>query len=228
MRKLFFVFVTLACCFFMPASGYATMVIFGQDGLEGLGSFEGSLSYSASSATAATLTVVLTNTSPAANGGYLDAFVFNNPGNYISGVSLLSGSASGFSVFGGPGYSNGIPGVPFGQFDIGATTGNAFLGGGAPSGGMLPGVTGTFYFSLTGSGLNGLNEQSFMDALSSGTGAGEGYQPFVVRFRGFEDGGSDKVPDDSHLVPEPATASLLGLGLIGLLRKTKKMRQERG
>jgi len=50
-------------------------------------------------------------------------------------------------------------------------------------------------------------------------GAGEGVQGFVVRFRGFPDSGSDKVPNgpgEPGPVPEPGTLSLLGLGLASL------------
>src|SRR5262245_53447594 len=63
----------------------------------GLGNFTGSLAYTDFSATSADLVVTLTNTSPAANGGFLTAFVFNNPGNLITGATLsTSATASNF------------------------------------------------------------------------------------------------------------------------------------
>lgn len=59
--------------------------IVGISGTGSLGSFTGSLSYSSSSAGAATLDVTLTNTSAF---GFLTGFALNNPGG-ISGASLV-------------------------------------------------------------------------------------------------------------------------------------------
>jgi hypothetical protein len=69
---------------------------------------------------------------------------------------------------------------------------------------------------LAGSNLNTLNDSSFVNALSDGSsGAGQGTQFFVARFRGLADGGSDKVP---AAIPEPTTYAMLlaGLGLLGV------------
>src|SRR3972149_3552108 len=117
------------------------------------GHYEGTCSYVPSGPTAAELTVVLTNTSPAANSGYLTAFVFNNPGNKITGVSLTASDLD-FSFLGGPDFDGGISGSPFGDFAIRASTSSAFLGGGTPSKGIGVGVTETFTFSLTGTMLD--------------------------------------------------------------------------
>ena len=81
----------------------------------------------------------------------------------------------------------------------------------------------TFVFHLAGSNLNTLNENSFVNALSDGSsGAGQGTQFFVARFRGLADGGSDKVP---AAIPEPSTYAMLlaGLGLLGI--GTRRMRR---
>jgi hypothetical protein len=193
----------------------------GQDGLSGLGSFQGSLEYLSGDAQHAILTVTLQNTSPAANGGFLTAFVFNNPGGKITAASL-AGPAH-FSLLGGPGFSNGVNGAPFGQFDLGASTGGGFEGGGAPSRGLGVGKTGTFTFALTGNGLDGLKAASFLATDSVPPGAGAGVMPFVARFRGFADGGSDKVPDPpagpprTTQTPEPAALATAGTGLLTLL-----------
>src|SRR5262245_37095546 len=56
--------------------------------IAGLGTFTGHIEYNAVDASHATLLVQLTNTSPAANGGYLTAFVLNNPLNLITGATL--------------------------------------------------------------------------------------------------------------------------------------------
>jgi hypothetical protein len=196
-----------------------------QPGLAGLGSFQGSLDYQASDGQSAVLTVVLKNTSPVDNGGYLTAFVLNNPGNSITTASL-TGPAH-FALLGAPGFGNGINGAPFGHFDFGAGTGGSFLGGGAPNKGLGVGMTGTFTFTLTGDGLDALTARSFLPAGSVPPGAGEGPMPFVARFRGFADGGSDKVPGDKVPepplrpaevdMPEPATLGMAGAGLLTLL-----------
>src|SRR5262245_57821019 len=52
--------------------------------------FMANLTYSAATDALATLTVSLQNTSPSSVGGTLTAFVLNNPGDKISGVSLTS------------------------------------------------------------------------------------------------------------------------------------------
>jgi hypothetical protein len=158
-----------------------------------LANFTGSLTYTDFSPIGASVTISLTNTTSAAQGGFLTGFVFNNPGNSITGVSL-SGTNANFKLIGGTSFQNTINGAPFGTFDIGAALGANFLGGGSPNGGIPVGGSATFTFSLTGTGLNALSASSFGNEFSSNPGGG-GAQFFVARFKGLV-GGSDKVPAD--------------------------------
>ncbi|MFO0804746.1 MAG: hypothetical protein U0791_16685 [Gemmataceae bacterium] len=191
-------------------------------GLNGLGSFNGTFTYVPTDATKGTLNLTLNNTSPLANGGYLTAFVFNNPGQRITGASLWSSDVH-FQLLGGPAFNNAVNGAPYGRFDLGASTGGSFEGGGNPSKGIAAGGSEDFVFHFTGSGMDSLTTQDFFSTFSVPPGSGEGVQAFAARFRGFECGGSDKVPgmEQPVLTPEPATLpiSLAGLAVIvGLCR----------
>jgi hypothetical protein len=201
-------------CFITISSGAFALPITGTNGIEGIGSFLGNFSFTASTNTQAQIVVSLTNTSPVDNGGYLTAFAFNNPGNLITGVSGFTTSLSTFDLIGDPTFNNTIKASPYPFFDLGgSSTNDSWLGGGSPPGGIAVGQTGIFTFSLTGSELLGLNDLSFFNT---------GDPWFAARFRGFIDGGSDKVP--ANPVPEPASILLFGTGLVvlGFARRFKK------
>jgi len=202
----------------------------------GLGDFTGTLTYTDTNASSATLTIQLTNTSPLANGGYITGFVFNNPSDAITGINFSSTNPN-FDLLSGPFNVNGTSGVPFGQFDIGTSTGGSFEGPGNPTGGIAVGNSATFTFDLTGTGLDALDAMSFVDTLSTGTGSGGGdYQFMVVRFTGFNNGGSDKVPANGTpggpapgptpgpTVPGPASWLLgcVGFGLVYLPTRLRR------
>lgn len=221
-----FACATLALAGVSPAR--AGLIITGDtaNSESGLGDFSGSITYSAADASNATLVVILTNTSPLANGGFLTAFVLNNPGDLITGIGLTSTSATFDTLL----FSNdNVNGSPFGQFDFGATTQGSFNGGGPPSNGLGVGASATFTFALTGSSLDTLDESSFQNTLSVPPGAGQGVQFFAARFRGFEDGGSDKVPAMVTAIPEPASIVMLAVagvpaGLVVLRRRRRAAR----
>ena len=216
----------------------ADMIYFGESTLPGL--FTGSLSVTNQTTTSAVITAQLTNTSPPSNGGYITGFAFNDPnvnskGN-VNGVTSFAPSYSpaagqAFTLIGGPSYSNTVSTSPYGYFDIGAAVGGNWLGGGMPSDGLAVGQTGTFTFLVTGTGLNNLTAANMLAAMSSNGTAG-----FVVRFRGFADGTSDKdiagvvtppppPPPPPTAIPAPPGLVLAGMGfgclLLGRLRSRR-------
>jgi len=182
-----------------------------------LGSFSGTFEYTATDDTTGTVDIVLNNDSLTA--GFLTAFLFNIPTGADVASALFSSDNVNFGLLGtADSFDDGESGSPFGTFDIGASTGGGFEGGGSPLLGIPQGGSATFQFVLTGTGLGALTANSFLTTLSVPPGAGEGTEDFVVRFRGFPDNGSDKVPNEPGTppIPEPGTMTLLGLGLVSL------------
>lgn len=205
-------------CFlvFSSQQGFAIPI----SGSGDIGSFEGSWEYDGTN----TLTVTLKNTSDPDNGGYITAFALNNPDDSITGVALLSSTDDDFGVIGGDDFDNDVNCQPLGWFDIGAGIGKNWTGGGKPSDGIgiYDGVQ-TFTFELTGTGLLSLTTQDFLNALSMDKQGNELYF-FSVRFRGFDDGKSDKVAASVVPVPESATIILLGTGIVGLGLYRRRLR----
>ena len=153
-----------------------------------------------------TFTITLTNTSPAANGGFLTAVAFNlTPGTTVNNFTTTNGN---FALFGPAptGWSGNV--APDGsRTHLISASGNDYNGGGNPSGGTPTG--GTVTFTLTLASLNGNTEASVFNSI-------------MIRMRGFQNGGSDKDPLVVTEVPEPASMLLLGTGLIGVASVFRK------
>jgi hypothetical protein len=176
---------------------------------EGLGSFTGSLNVSAVNANQATLTISLTNTSPALNGGYITAFVFNNPNDTTFTIAYGTSTLASFNTPLTDG-DNAVTANPFGTFDFGVSTGGDFEGGGSPTGGVSVGNSATWTFSISGTGAGSLTDSDFIDALSNPKNRNKPSLFMAVRFKGFEDRGSDKVGAvTTNVVPAPAGLILL-------------------
>lgn len=186
----------------------ASLIIYGDtaNSSEGIGDYTGNLDYIYAGGSQGWLTVSLTNTSDPLNGGFITGFAFNfDSVDNAASATLISGS----HPFTGITNANA---APYGVFDAGAALGGNWLGGGSPNAGIAVGDTGVFVFSILASDAMNLAAESFI--------AGPGYG-FIVRMRGFADGGSDKIPGTTDMpVPAPAAASLLAIaGLVGIRRR---------
>jgi hypothetical protein len=197
------------------------------------GAFTGSVSVTPTGATTATVVVTLTNTSPAANGGFITGFAFNDPSSTTGGnINAVTGFTQSYAPAGAPPANNltligtdgggnllndSISGSPFGNFDLGAAVGGSLLGDGAPQPGIEVNQTGTFTFFVTGTDMMNLSAASILGATTQGSNAA-----FMVRFRGFCDRRSDKLvivsktppPPPVGAVPAPPAAVLAGVGVV--------------
>lgn len=180
---------------------------------EGLGSFTGSLEYLADPFDDEGLLIVtLTNTGSVGNGGYITGFLFNFDSSDDDAEVELEDVTHPFTQT----FGNGLNGNPFGNpYDAGAALGGNFSGGGNPTPGIAVGDTGMFEFEIEA------DDADILTALSFMTGPFD--HNFVVRFRGFEDGGSDKVP--ANIVPLPAPVAMGALGLLGVMFGARRLRR---
>jgi MYXO-CTERM domain-containing protein len=178
---------------------------------EGLGAVTGSVEYTYLGSNTGQLAVSLTNTTDPAIGGYITAFMFRTPESMGTiSSSMLSSSH--------PALTNipaGASGVPFpGSWIGGAGTGGTWLAGGSPNGGVGVGQTGNWLFQITGAMASMLTNSMFVGGNSN-----TDPYAFIVRFRGMENDGSDKVPGEH--VPSPAALSLVALAACAATRRRR-------
>jgi len=186
--------------------------------------------------TTAQIIVKLKNESPIANGGFITGFAFNDPSSVSGGdIVKVTGYTQAYDPAGAPPpnhmsligvnpdgtlLDNSISGSPYGKFDLGAAVGGNLLGGGSPQPGIEVGQTGTFTFTVTGTNLQNLSAESILGTPSQG-----GTAAFIVRFRGFCDGSSDKIvigaktppSGGGYPIPAPPAVVLAGLGIASCL-----------
>ncbi len=205
------VFVT-AGVVVLGASSFAsadTLQIFADtaNSTEGIGNFTGWLTYDFIVGDLGVLTVDLTNTSDPGNGGWLTGFIFNIGSSDPDVAAPYTGGTHPFDD------APGQNGTPYGNpFLGGAALGGDWLGGGFPGDGVAVGDSGSFSFDVFASDAGSLRAASFLEGP---------YQfNFIVRFRGFIDGNSDKVP----AVPAPGALALLGFAALAQRRRRRSAR----
>ena len=164
------------------------------------------------------LTITLTNTSPASNGGFIVADAFNLP--YGVSASLVSTTDPDFDTF----LEGSVSTPPFGYrtdiISLGGDSSTAFTGAdGSPLAGIGVWQMATFKFYLSSVGVN---ETDVFDSE-------------LVRFKDFTDGGSDKTgvhvtgsDGPPAAVPEPATLLLVGPGMAGIVWLRHRRRRSSG
>ncbi len=186
----------------LASAGVANASIIPLAGNGAFGTYTGSVGYSALTATTGTLTLILTNTSPAPNGGFLTGVVVELPGTLAG--SLASSTDADFVGL------TAVSAAPFGSYDIGAATGGNWEGGGPPSRGIAIGDSVTLVWNIFGTGA-GAFDVTDLNLTASG-------QPSIaVRFRGFGNGESDKVP----ALPAPGALVLAGMATALISRRQR-------
>ena len=177
------------------------------EGVNSKGLFSAMVTYSYSSGSTASVSIVLNNTTLLANGGYITGLALNEAAG-TTGISFVSCSNANFLAM------SAVSAPPFGTFTAGGALGANWIGGGSPTGGIAAGSSATFNFSITGS-------SAVLAALTAefAFGPNADGNAMAVRFRGGAgDGWSDKVLGCG--TPAPGAVALLGV--VGLLSSRRR------
>ena len=169
------------------------------------GGFEGTLGYDAIGGGLARLVLTLTNTS--IHDGWLTALAFDDAegtGGWSLNVSESTSLGASWTDLAGP-----INTQPFGTRDHGAASNGDWQGGGDPHLGLAAGDSATWIFDGWGDAT-----VSALDFLTPNGG-----RNLVIRFRGFGNGASDKLPATPVVPGAGGLAALAGVGLAGRRRR---------
>lgn len=174
------------------------------------GGFTGTATYNDLGGGMAEFILSLTNTSQF--NGKLVALAFDSAAG-TSGWTFDSGASSGLSSAWGN-LSGSINTQPFGSRSHGASTTSQWEGGGSPNTGLAAGATGTWVF--TGSGDASVSAADFLSP--------NGGQNLLIRFRGFDNDASDKLPA-IEVPTDPAVPGIGGLAVLGGLGAIRRRRR---
>lgn len=157
------------------------------------------------------LTMVIHNNTADPNAYTLSELLFNTSSD-VTGMSIFDdGILSSTSL------STGVHQGGMGTFDFD-------FDGGSGNNGVGAGSSATVIFSVTGSNLD---TGDFFNGLSVPPGDGNGHFVASIHFTRGPNGASDWVTpcDDTPVVPEPASMSLLGIGIAGLVVRQVRNRK---
>ncbi|MBL1217262.1 MAG: hypothetical protein D8M59_07165 [Planctomycetes bacterium] len=199
----------LACA---TAANADVINIFGDtnNSTEGIGDFEGTISYEAKKHDEGLLTIELTNTSQCEDSLWITGFVFNIDSSDHHAEADLDDADYHFKGV------EDEKAQPFGKhFDAGAALKGNWEGGGDPKDGIDIGDSGTFTFEIEADDAEDLMASSFINGPYDFN--------FIVRFRGGDcgEGGSDKVPGS---VPSPASLAIMLVGAATMGGRGKRRR----
>jgi len=175
--------------------------------------FSASLDYSYDHGDEGLLVITLTNTSASSVGGYLTGFVFDIATTDDDFEAELENASNDDFEDTGSESAN-----PFGDFDAGAALRGNWNGGGNPSFGLAVGEIGIFEFEIEADDASSLTASSFLGANGDW---------FAVRFRGLNNGDSDKLLGNTITVVPLPSAAIAGMSMLGLglgVRITRKHR----
>lgn len=164
------------------------------------GGFVGTLEYDWVDGGESLLTITLENTSQF--DGRLVALAFNDDvaNDWAFDGSISNGLSNAWQGLAGP-----ISTSPFGDRDFGASVTDSWLGGGSPNAGLAAGETGTWVFRSANA-----SDRSALDFFTQAD--------LVVRFRGFSNDASDKLPSTTV----PGLSAMPLLGMVGLARRRRR------
>lgn len=155
------------------------------------------------------LTITITNDSPDANGGFLTGALFELPDKDL--IISASTSDADFQAINPVANNDGVPFNPIGDttYDKGYALDGNFQGGGNPNPGTAVGDSVTFTFTYSGG--NGLTILDFYNQFNDPNLTDE-VSNFIVRFKGFGNNGSDKVPGDVYCPTDEGHSNGLIIG----------------